>query len=65
MRDLHREIDTQLPALPLYRGSMLELYRSDRIVPPFAENGDQPSPLLGGLQAWEDWVLPAIRPAEG
>ncbi len=64
LRDLQRALDAQLPALPLYGVAMLELFRGDRIAPPFVPP-EGPSPLVGGLQAWEDWVLPALRPARG
>jgi ABC-type transport system substrate-binding protein len=64
-RDLQLLWADQLPATPLLRLVFLEFFNPTTISPPFltATRDGPTSPLLDGLQAWEDWVIPAIRSA--
>jgi ABC-type transport system substrate-binding protein len=66
-RELQRLIATEVPAVPILSRTMVEAFNADTIAPPFltATRDGPTTPLLGGLQAWEDWVIPATRPADG
>ena len=66
-REFWRLMAKEVPAVPILNRILVEAFNSETIAPPFLTpaNGGFTTPLRGGLQAWEAWIIPATRPADG